>query len=77
MEELSFNDEVWFRVVQIVQEAMLTGQDCSTLLKEIRVSKSDVGDLVLTNAYKLAVKERHAQLLALAAKSGKQSVVTE
>lgn len=74
MEELAFNEEVWFRVVQIVQEAMLTGTDCSTLLKDVRVQVSAVGDLVLTEAYKLAVKERHAQLLAVAAAGGRTTV---
>lgn len=70
MQEKSLSDEVWHQVVRIVQEAILTGVDCTQLLREIRVIDGSVGDLVLTDAYKLAVKERHAELLARAAAGG-------
>ena len=63
----TLNDEVWHRVAQIVQEAMLTGQDCATLLREIQVTEGE-SDLVLTKDYKVAVKERHAALLSQAEK---------
>lgn len=64
---LAFNDEVWHRVVQVVQEAILTGVDCTELLREIRVTEGTAGDLVLTEAYKTQVKEKHAEMVARAA----------
>lgn len=40
-QELKFADSIWHRVVQIVQEAMLTGVDCSDLLRQIRVEHDE------------------------------------
>jgi hypothetical protein len=61
--EFKFADEVWHRVVQIVQEAMLSGVDCADLLRQIRVTENDDGDLVLTAAYQKQVKEMHDKML--------------
>lgn len=62
-ESRSLSDEVWSRVVQIVQEAMLTGTDCVDLLRQIRVKQGDDGQLCLTDGYKQLVREFHKQLL--------------
>ena len=60
--EFSLADEVWHRVVQIVQEAMLTGVDCADLLRQVRVQESDAGTLVLTPQYRQMIKEHHQKL---------------
>lgn len=58
------SDEVWHRVVQIVQEAMLTGTDVADLLRQIRVVEGEeLGSLVLAPAYKQLVREQLQQLL--------------
>jgi hypothetical protein len=66
-EQYLISDEVWARVVQIVQEAMLTGTDCVDLLRQIRVEPTSPpapsGQLVLTEGYKKIVTEWHKQLL--------------
>ena len=59
----SFDDDVWHRVVQIVQEAMLTGVDCADLLRQIRVQNSPKG-LTLTSQYRQMIKEHHKKLVA-------------
>ncbi len=66
--ELQFADEVWHRIVQIVQEAMLTGVDCTDLLRQIRVKSvkniSDGSDLLyLTEEYRKFVRDQHQKLL--------------
>lgn len=62
-QEFAIADEVWHRVVQIVQEAMLMGVDCADLLRQIRVSPNE-SQLVLTPAYNKMIAEHHAQLVA-------------
>lgn len=63
--EKKFADSVWHRVVQILQEAMLTGVDCSDLLRQIRVVQDDADPnvLVLSSAYQAQVKSMHEKLL--------------
>lgn len=65
MEQLKFADSVWHRVVQIVQEAMLTGVDCGDLLRQVRVvpDETDEHVLVLSADYERQVKEMHEKLL--------------
>jgi hypothetical protein len=65
MKELKFADNVWHRVVQIVQEAMLTGVDCSDLLRMVRVvpDETDEHVLVLSPEYQKQVREMHEKLL--------------
>lgn len=67
-EQLVVSDTVWGRVVQIVQEAMLTGVDCADLLREIRLRHCDTRNdtLVMTDAYVEHVKKSHEKLLAQA-----------
>lgn len=64
-EELKFADSVWHRVVQIVQEAMLTGVDCADLLRQVRVvtDPSDPSVLVLSTSYQRQIKEMHTKML--------------
>ncbi len=63
--ELKFADSVWHRVVQIVQEAMLTGVDCADLLRQIRVVRSSThsDELVLSQEYEKHVKTMHDEML--------------
>lgn len=82
MKELKFADGVWHRVVQIVQEAFLTGTDVSDHLRQIRVvaSSEDDGVLKLSPAYEQYVKETHEKLLqhareAQAQQSGNKFIV--
>lgn len=59
-------DSVWHRVVQCVQEGILTGTDVSDSLRQITVCQSaeDPTVLVLTPEYEEQVKANHAKLLA-------------
>jgi len=68
MSELKFADSVWHRVVQIVQEAMLTGVDCSDLLRQIRCvpDENDASVMVLSHGYQTQVREMHEKMLAQA-----------
>ncbi len=65
MTQMKFADSVWHRVVQIVQEAMLTGVDCGDLLRQVRVvpDETDEHVLVLSADYERQVKEMHVKLL--------------
>lgn len=65
MKQLKFADNVWHRVVQIVQEAMLTGVDCSDLLRQVRVVPDETDDhvLVLSAEYQKQVREMHEKML--------------
>jgi len=74
MKDLKISDEVWHRIVQIIQEAMLEGVDCADLLRMVRVSQSDTtGELMLTDEYKQSVKEMHEKLLEQAKLLGERS----
>lgn len=65
MKEFKFADSVWHRVVQIVQEAMLTGVDCADLLRQVAVvpDESDPNVLVLSSEYQKHVKATHQKML--------------
>jgi len=65
MAEMKFRDSVWHRVVQIVQEAMLTGVECSDLLRQVRVvpDETDPSHLVLSPDYERQVKDMHEKML--------------
>lgn len=53
------SDSVSLRLIQIFQEAIMTGVDGADLLRMVRVEASDDDDsaLVLTPEYKLSVEE--------------------
>lgn len=76
MKVMKFADSVWHRVVQIVQEAMLTGVDCSDLLRQIQVvpDESDPNVLVLSPEYQKQVRDMHEKLLAQAREMQAQTV---
>jgi hypothetical protein len=61
-------DSVWHRVVQIIQESMLTGVDCADLLRQVRlqVNSTDPTELVLTDEYQRTVAENYKQMVAAA-----------
>jgi hypothetical protein len=65
MKDMRFADNVWHRVVQIVQEAMLTGVDCSDLLRQVRVvpDETDPHVLVLSPEYQKHIRDMHEKLL--------------
>jgi len=65
MKTSQFADSVWHRVVQIVQEAMLTGTDCADLLRQVRVvpDETDPHVLVLSPEYQAQVKAGHQRML--------------
>jgi len=66
--QMKVNDEVWHRVVQIVQEAIITGIDCTDLFREIELEQSPTDNsLVLSAAYKEKVVKWHQELLDRAA----------
>ena len=64
-DEFKFADSVWYRVVQIVQEAMLTGVDCADILRQVRVVSDSTDDhvLVLSIDYERHVREMHDKML--------------
>lgn len=81
-DQLKFSDGVWHRVVQIVQEAMLTGVDCADLLRQVRVvpDASDPHVLVLSTDYQRQVKDMHDKMLQQAkdiqaAQSGNKFII--
>lgn len=59
-------DNVWHRVVQAIQEAMLTGVDCSDILRQVRVveDENDPSTLNLSPEYQKQVRDMHEKLLA-------------
>jgi len=59
----SVADTVWYRVVQIFQEAMLTGVDAVDLMRQIRVELID-GELQPTEEYLSQVVEGHKRMIA-------------
>lgn len=64
-------DEVSARLVQIFQEAMLTGCDGADLLRQVELTEGNEtysGSLKLTDEYKELVKKSHEQLLKNAEK---------
>ena len=66
MVNLQFADSVSMRLVQIFQEAIMTGIDGADLLRQVRL-QPDVNDpnvLVLTPEYQAQVRESHEKLLA-------------
>lgn len=65
MSEMKLADGVWHRVVQIVQEAMLSGVDCADLLRQVRVVQdpNDPTNLVLSSEYQRQVEKMHEKML--------------
>jgi hypothetical protein len=63
--ELKIADSVWHRIVQCIQEAMLTGTDVSDSLRQVRVvpDESDPHVLVLSPEYQEQVQEMHEKML--------------
>lgn len=60
---LVIGDDVWNRVVQIVQEAMLTATDCTDLLRQVRVSSN--GTIVsLTAEYRKVISDNYTKMVA-------------
>ena len=59
-------DSVLHRIVQIVQEAILTGLDCSDYMRQISLSldKDDSHVLVLSEEYQKQVREMHEKMLS-------------
>lgn len=72
--EFKISDEVWMRVVQIVQEGMITMTDVVDGLRMVRVTPDAEGNnLVLTEQYRKAFKEMQEQLVREAPKSRKDA----
>lgn len=64
--EYVISDLVWARVVQIVQEGLVTGVDVTDLMRQIRVEQPNKNSnvLELTSAYRKQVKESHERMIA-------------
>lgn len=61
------SDNVLHRVVQIVQEAFLTGVDCADIMRQIELEEgTEHGTLELTEKYKQMVKAQHESMLKFA-----------
>jgi hypothetical protein len=65
MKSFKLADSVWHRVVQCVQEGLLTGTDVSDSLRQVRVVPDETDDhvLVLSADYQQQVREMHEKLL--------------
>ena len=65
MKELKLSDPVLHRIVQIIQEALLLGVDCSDIMRQIRLTTSSDDDsvLVLSDEYQKSVVAMHQKLL--------------
>lgn len=62
--EYKISDSVWARVIQIVQEAIMTGTDAADIMRMVRVEVADNDEeLVLTEDYKRMVKEHYEEML--------------
>ena len=55
-------DDVWNRVVQMVQEGMLMGIDVVDIMRQVRVNVGDNNVLHLTPEYVENVKEQHQKI---------------
>lgn len=64
-EQLIIGDDVWNRVVQIIQEGMLMGVDVTDMMRQIRVCRWEADDdaLHLTEDYRRQVREGHEQMV--------------
>ena len=60
------SDSVLHRIVQIVQEAFLTGVDCADIMRQIELEEGSSGSLVLTSEYKEMVARQHAEMVKFA-----------
>lgn len=62
--EYKISDSVWARVIQIVQEAIMTGTDAADIMRMVRVEVADNDEeLVLTEDYKRMVKEHYDEMI--------------
>lgn len=62
--EYKLADNVWHRVVQIVQEAMLLGIDCADLLRQVRLKAAEEeGVFELSDSYRQQVDSMHEKYL--------------
>lgn len=58
-------DSVLHRIVQILQEALLTGVDCSDIMRQLELEQDseNPNSLVMTSDYKQLVKNQHDSML--------------
>ena len=63
---MKLDDSVLVRIVQIIQEAMLTGTDCVDYMRLIELETSENDKLVLTQNYVDTVKKEHNDLVEFA-----------
>lgn len=69
MKDLKLSDSVSLRLIQIFQEAIITGVDGADLLRQVRLQlDSDNESLVLTPGYQKLVQEGYEKLEAQALK---------
>lgn len=72
------SDEVWHRVVQIIQEAMLTGVDCADLLRQVRLTQENDDTLTLTEDYRQQVARTHEKYLSeIEGKKNQTTILTD
>jgi hypothetical protein len=70
MTKYNLDDSVLHRIVQIVQEAFLTGVDCADIMRQIELEPKG-SSLVLTDGYKELVKRQHEEMLKFAEENQK------
>lgn len=67
-QDYKLSDEILYRIVQILQEAILMGIDVTDMLRMIRVTTNETDQLVLSDAYKQQVEKMHEKWLDNVAK---------
>ena len=67
---MKLDDTVLVRIVQIIQEAMLTGTDCDDYMRliELEDSGKEDGKLIMTQQYVDTVQKEHNDLVEFAQK---------
>lgn len=75
-QEFKMADEVLYRIVQIVQESMILGVDCTDLFRQIRLVTQDT-EVVLSEQYKSQVTDMHNKWLENAVKLQEEQAVQD
>lgn len=63
-DKFKLHDTVLARIVQILQEALLTGTDVADIMRLIEVEDNGDGTVSLTKEYRDLVNQHHQKMLA-------------
>jgi len=66
--KFKLHDTVLMRIVQILQEGLLTGTDIADHMRMLELEDNLDGTLIMTEAYKKMVDDNHEKMLEFAEK---------